>query len=86
MLDRGHNFILLFLTAKTAGGLAAMKARDRRVQFVLVTSSKAEKDVVTSYDLQANSYVTKPVDLESFRKIVQGINELWFSVVRYAPE
>ena len=58
----------------------------RRIPVVVLTSSQAEEDVVRSYDLQAAAYVTKPVDLEGFGRIVSGIEGFWFSVVQYPPE
>ncbi len=58
----------------------------RRIPVVVLTSSEAEEDVIRSYDLQASAYVTKPIDLAGFARIVKGIESFWFSVVRYAPE
>jgi two-component system, chemotaxis family, response regulator Rcp1 len=68
--------------------LAEMKADPalRRIPVVVLTSSQAEEDVVRSYDLQANAYVIKPVDLAGFGRIVKGIEDFWFSVVRFPPE
>jgi CheY-like chemotaxis protein len=68
--------------------LAEMKADEslRRIPVVVLTSSKAEEDVVKSYDLHASAYVSKPVDLPGFGKIVRGIESFWFSVVRFPPE
>jgi chemotaxis family two-component system response regulator Rcp1 len=57
-----------------------------RIPVVVLTSSDAEQDVVRSYDLHANAYVTKPVDLEGFGKIVRGIESFWFAVVHYPPQ
>jgi len=54
----------------------------RTIPVVVLTSSDAEKDVLQSYDLGANCYITKPVDLNSFMIIVQSVNEFWFTVVR----
>lgn len=67
--------------------LADMKADEalRAIPVVVLTSSQAEEDVARSYDLHANAYVTKPVDLEGFGKIVRGINNFWFTVVRFPP-
>jgi len=53
----------------------------RRVPVVILTSSKAEKDVVESYDLQASGYIVKPIDLLQFHEIVSAIENFWFSVV-----
>ncbi len=58
----------------------------KSIPVVILTSSEAEEDIIQSYDLQANAYVTKPVDLEGFARIVRGIEEFWFSVVRFPPK
>ena len=54
----------------------------RHIPVVMLTSSDSERDIVKSYQLGANCYVTKPVGLESFRAIVNSIEEFWFTVVR----
>jgi two-component system, chemotaxis family, response regulator Rcp1 len=54
----------------------------KRIPVVVMTSSKAEEDVIRTYDLHANCYVTKPVDLEQFRHVVKSISEFWFALVR----
>lgn len=54
----------------------------RTIPVVVLTSSAAETDVVQSYDLGANCYITKPVDLSSFMSIVASVNEFWFTVVK----
>ena len=50
----------------------------RRIPVVVLTSSQAEEDIIKSYDLQANAYITKPVDLNGFGKIVKAIEGFWF--------
>jgi len=82
------DLILLDLNLPRMDGrevLAELKADEelRRIPVVVLTSSSAEEDVLRSYDLQASAYVTKPVDLEGFGKIVRGIEGFWFSVVRF---
>lgn len=57
----------------------------RRIPVVILTISKAEEDVLRSYDLHANCYITKPVDLEQFVKIVQAIEDFWLQIVRLPP-
>ena len=57
----------------------------KRIPVVVVTSSKAEEDVAKSYDLHANCYVTKPVDLDQFRTVVSAVEDFWFSVVKLPP-
>jgi two-component system, chemotaxis family, response regulator Rcp1 len=53
----------------------------RRIPVVVLTTSKAEEDVLRSYDLHANSYITKPVDFEQFIKVVQSIEQFWLTIV-----
>ena len=53
----------------------------KRIPVVILTTSRAEEDIVRSYDLHANCYVTKPVDLDQFIKVVKSIEQFWFSVV-----
>jgi CheY-like chemotaxis protein len=54
----------------------------KRIPVVILTISDAEEDVVKSYDLHANAYVTKPIDLEQFTRIVKEIENFWFTVVK----
>lgn len=58
----------------------------KRIPVIILTSSQAEEDIVKTYELQASAYVTKPVDLTGFGKIVKAIEGFWFSVVRFPPE
>jgi CheY-like chemotaxis protein len=54
----------------------------RTIPVVVLTTSKAEEDVLRSYDLHANAYVTKPVDFDRFIEVVRQIDEFFVSVVR----
>lgn len=54
----------------------------KRIPVVILTTSKAEEDIIKSYDLNANSYVTKPVDLYQFIKILRSIEDFWLTVAR----
>jgi two-component system, chemotaxis family, response regulator Rcp1 len=56
--------------------------RLRLVPVVVLTTSAAERDLVKTYGLHANAYVIKPIDLDRFVEIVQGIEEFWFSIVK----
>jgi CheY-like chemotaxis protein len=56
-----------------------------RIPVVVLTTSEAEEDVLRSYDLHANAYVTKPVDFEAFVTIVRQIDSFYLSVVRLPP-
>ncbi|MBW0256211.1 MULTISPECIES: response regulator [unclassified Cellulomonas] len=64
--------------------LEAMKNDDalRSIPVVVLTTSEAEEDVVRSYSLHANAYVTKPVDFERFIEVVRQIDEFFVEVVR----
>ena len=53
----------------------------KRIPVVILTTSKAEEDVIKSYNLHANCYVTKPVDLEKFIVVVKSIDAFWLTVV-----
>ena len=53
----------------------------KRIPVVVLTTSKAEEDVLRTYNLHANCYVTKPVDLEKFITVVQSIDRFWLTVV-----
>jgi two-component system, chemotaxis family, response regulator Rcp1 len=57
----------------------------RNIPVVVLTSSDAERDIVQSYALGANCYVTKPVDLKAFQSIVAAVEGFWFSIVRLPP-
>ena len=54
----------------------------KRIPVVILTTSKAEEDILKTYDLHANCYITKPVDLEQFIKVVKCIEEFWLTVVK----
>jgi CheY-like chemotaxis protein len=54
----------------------------RRIPVVVLTTSEAEEDVLRSYDLHANAYVTKPVDFDRFVQVIQQIDDFFISVVR----
>ena len=54
----------------------------RRIPIVVLTTSEAEEDILRSYDLHANAYVTKPVDFDRFVAVIQQIDEFFISVVR----
>ena len=57
----------------------------KRIPVVVPTTSKAEEDVLRTYDLHANCYVTKPVDLEKFIVVVKSIDAFWLTVVMLPP-
>ncbi|SHN02494.1 response regulator [Cryptosporangium aurantiacum] len=67
--------------------LAEIKADEalRRIPVVVLTTSEAEEDVMRSYNLHANAYVTKPVDFEQFVNVVRQVDEFFLTVVRLPP-
>jgi len=58
----------------------------KRIPVVVLTASSAEEDIVRSYELHANAYITKPVDFDQFAKVVQSIEEFWFTIVKLPRE
>ena len=68
--------------------LAAIKqdAALRAIPVVILTTSQAEEDVLRAYNLNANCYVTKPVDFDQFMRIVRTIEEFWLNVVTLPPK
>jgi two-component system, chemotaxis family, response regulator Rcp1 len=63
--------------------LTEFKADDRlrRIPVVVLTTSKAEEDILKAYGLHANCYITKPIDFGGFAEVVQAVERFWFSVV-----
>lgn len=57
----------------------------RRIPVVVLTTSNDERDILKAYDLHVNAYVTKPVALDQFVKIVEAVDDFWFSVVKLPP-
>jgi chemotaxis family two-component system response regulator Rcp1 len=57
----------------------------RRIPVVILTVSKAEQDILKSYNLHANCYITKPVDLDQFLTVVKSIENFWLTVVMLPP-
>jgi CheY-like chemotaxis protein len=85
------DLILLDLNLPRMDGrevLAAIKADEalRRIPVVVLTTSEAEEDVLRSYDLHANAYVTKPVDFEQFVSVVRQVDQFFLSVVLLPPQ
>jgi len=58
----------------------------KRIPVVILTSSAAEEDIVQSYDLHANAYLTKPVDFDGFMDVISRIEEFWLTVVKRSPK
>jgi len=81
------DLILLDLNLPKMDGrevLAHIKADDslRLIPVIILTTSESEADIVKSYQLQANCYLSKPVQLEAFESLVKSINDFWLTKVK----
>jgi CheY-like chemotaxis protein len=81
------DLILLDLNLPQMSGheiLRQLKTNDtlKRIPVVILTSSAAEADIVKAYDLHANCYITKPVNLNSFIEVVNSIENFWFTIAK----
>ncbi|HET9692289.1 MAG TPA: response regulator [Acidimicrobiales bacterium] len=84
------DLVVLDLNLPRMGGrevLAAMKADPalRSIPVAVLTTSAEEADILASYELGANCYITKPLGMEQFVTIVQSIEDFWFGVVQLPP-
>ena len=84
------DLILLDLNLPRKDGrevLAELKADPelRPIPVIVLTTSSADRDVLRSYDLNANCYITKPIDLDDFISVVRSIEAFWLSIVRLPP-
>lgn len=80
------DLILLDLNLPKKDGrevLAEIKINDelKRIPVVVLTTSRAEEDVLKAYNLHANCYITKPIDFQQFIKVVKSIEDFWLSIV-----
>jgi len=81
------DMILLDLNLPKKNGhevLTEIKSDDdlKRIPVVMLTISKAEEDIIKSYNLYANCFITKPVDLDQFLTVVKSIEDFWLTVVK----
>ncbi|HEY1374138.1 MAG TPA: response regulator [Candidatus Binatia bacterium] len=58
----------------------------KKIPVVVLTTSAAERDILGAYNLHANCYITKPVDLEQFMRVVQSIEDFWLTIVKLPQE
>jgi two-component system response regulator len=85
------DLILLDLNLPRKDGrevLTEIKGDDKfkRIPVVVLTTSQAEEDVLRAYHLNANCYITKPVDLDQFMKVVKTIEDFWLTIVKLPSE
>lgn len=81
------DLILLDLNLPRKGGREVLEEIKgdpalRHIPVVILTSSQAEQDIARAYDLHANCYISKPVDLDQFITVVRSIEDFWFTVVK----
>lgn len=81
------DLILLDLNLPLKDGRAVLeeiKENDnlKTIPIVILTSSKAEEDILKSYQLHANCYITKPIDLTQFLSVIASIDEFWLTIVK----
>ncbi len=81
------DLILLDLNLPKKDGrevLSVIKANDKlkRIPVVILTTSSADEDILKAYNLNANCYITKPVDFDQFINVVQKVSEFWFTIVK----
>ncbi|MBY9005934.1 MAG: response regulator [Candidatus Lokiarchaeota archaeon] len=81
------NFILLDLNLPKKNGFEVLKEIKqekelKKIPVVILTISASEEDVIRSYEAYANCFIKKPVDMDEFIKIVQGITDFWFKYVK----
>lgn len=84
------DIILLDLNLPRKDGrevLAELKQDEdlKRIPVVILTTSQAEEDIVRSYELHANCYITKPVELDAFLAVARSIEDFWLTVVKLPP-
>jgi len=85
------DLILLDLNLPRKDGrevLAEIKSDDRlqRIPVVVLTVSQADEDILRAYNLNANCYIAKPVDLDQFIKVVRSIEDFWLTIVKLPVE
>jgi CheY-like chemotaxis protein len=57
----------------------------KRIPVVILTTSAAEEDILKTYSFHANCYVTKPLGIDQFMKVVRSIEDFWFTIVKLPP-
>lgn len=63
-----------------------MDSKLKHIPVVVLTTSQAEKDIIMTYNMHANCYITKPVDFDQFISVVKSIENFWFTVVKLPPK
>jgi CheY-like chemotaxis protein len=84
------DILLLDLNMPRKGGIEVLKEIKtddelKTLPVVILTVSQADEDILKSYNLHANCYISKPVDLDQFIKIVKSLEDFWFTIVKLPP-
>ena len=84
------DLVLLDLSLPRKGGLEVLSEikRDpdlKRIPIIIITSSEAERDIVSAYENHANCYLNKPVGLDQFVSLVRSLEHFWLSIVKLPP-
>jgi CheY-like chemotaxis protein len=58
----------------------------KHIPVIVLTTSKADEDIIKTYNLHANAYITKPVDLNRFVEIIHALEDFWFTIVKLPPK
>ena len=85
--DAGPDLVLLDLNLPRKDGMEVLREMRadpdlKHIPVVILTTSEAERDILASYQLGANCFISKPVDLSEFRKVVESIDDFWFTIVK----
>lgn len=85
------NLIILDLNLPKKNGIEVVKEikndpQLKRIPVVILTTSKSEEDIIKSYNLHANCYITKPIDLDQFVNMVRSIEDFWLEIVTLPKE
>ncbi|HEY0827521.1 MAG TPA: response regulator [Bacilli bacterium] len=84
------DIILLDLNLPKKNGLEVLEelkndSQLKAIPTVILTTSEAEQDILQAYDLHANCYISKPVDLDQFLEVVRSIENFWLTIVKLPP-
>lgn len=85
------DLVLLDLNLPRKGGLEVLEEMKsdkelRRIPVIVLTTSKEERDILRAYDLHANGFIVKPVDLDEFIRVVRSVSDFWLTVATLPPK
>jgi CheY-like chemotaxis protein len=85
------DLVLLDLNLPRKGGFEVLEEMKndkelRRIPVIVLTTSKEERDILRAYDLHANGFIVKPVDLDEFIRVVRSVSDFWLTVATLPPK